>query len=116
MPAAQKPKKPQENKNVRIPQQELIPWLINLFSEYKYWPLKQLRYKTRQPEAFLKETLAEIAYMVKSGPFAMLWTLRDEYVTRIPEGTIVKEERPPEEEIGDDEDEDDDLKLEDVNI
>ncbi|KAI9694498.1 MAG: hypothetical protein M1822_000114 [Bathelium mastoideum] len=114
VPVSSKPKKPQENKNVRIAAQELIPWLIDLFSEYKYWPLKQLRHRTKQPEAFLKETLGEIGYMVKSGPFAMLWTLREEYITRLP--ATVKEERPPEEEMGDDEDEEEELKMEDVNI
>ena len=54
--------------------------------------------------------------MVKTGPFAMLWTLREEYVTRIPEGTIVKDERPPEEEMGDYEDDDDEAKLEEMNF
>ncbi|KAL9069288.1 MAG: hypothetical protein Q9157_006206 [Trypethelium eluteriae] len=112
VPAAWKPKKSQENKNVRISQEDLIPWLIDLFTEYKYWPMKQLRVRTKQPETFLRDTLQEIAYMVKSGPFSNLWTLKEEYVTNLPEGTNIKEERPPD----DEEEEEDDANMEEVKL
>ncbi|KAI9709318.1 MAG: hypothetical protein M1820_003438 [Bogoriella megaspora] len=80
---ADKPKKPQENKFVRMEKEQLTPWLISLFGDYKYWGMKRLRVQTKQPEAWLKECLQDIAYMVKSGPFANLWTLKEEYSSQV---------------------------------
>jgi transcription initiation factor TFIIF subunit beta len=35
--------------------------------------MKALKMRTKQPEQFLKETLVEIAQLVRSGPFASTW-------------------------------------------
>ncbi|KAK8155468.1 transcription initiation factor IIF, beta subunit-domain-containing protein [Phyllosticta citribraziliensis] len=52
--------------------------LLRLFQEYKYWPIKALKDKTRQPEAYLRETLTKIATLVRTGPFANNWMLNKE--------------------------------------
>jgi transcription initiation factor TFIIF subunit beta len=65
--------KPQQNKAARVSKEELIDMLHAAFDEYQYWPMKALKTRTKQPEAFLKETLAEIGQLVKSGSFASTW-------------------------------------------
>jgi transcription initiation factor TFIIF subunit beta len=63
----------QINKAARIPRNELIDMLHGCFDEYMYWPMKALKARTKQPEAYLKEVLQEIAVLVKGGPFASNW-------------------------------------------
>ena len=41
--------------------------LFTLFRERPRWGIRPLREKTQQPEAYLKEVLAEIAFFHKSG-------------------------------------------------
>ncbi|KAF2013270.1 hypothetical protein BU24DRAFT_233675 [Aaosphaeria arxii CBS 175.79] len=65
--------KTQLNKAARIPRNDLIDLLHSCFDEYAYWPMKQLKAKTKQPEAYLKEVLSEIADLVKAGSFASCW-------------------------------------------
>ncbi|EAT88076.2 hypothetical protein SNOG_04316 [Parastagonospora nodorum SN15] len=65
--------KSQQNKAARVSREELIDMLHSAFDEYQYWPMKALKTRTKQPEQFLKETLAEIAQLVRSGPFASNW-------------------------------------------
>ncbi|KAF2797615.1 hypothetical protein K505DRAFT_269151 [Melanomma pulvis-pyrius CBS 109.77] len=62
--------KTQLNKAARIPKNELIDQLHQLFDQFAYWPMKAIKNKTRQPEAYLKDVLNDIAALVKSGPFA----------------------------------------------
>ncbi|KAF2405142.1 hypothetical protein EJ06DRAFT_552577 [Trichodelitschia bisporula] len=73
---AEKKARPQENKAARIPKEDLIDLLAQKFQEFKFWGLKELKHATRQPEAYLREVLSEIAVMVKTGPAANTWTLR----------------------------------------
>lgn len=101
-PAA--PRKSQLNKAARIPRNELIDLLHRCFDRYQYWPMKTLKQETRQPEAYLKEVLTEIAILVKSGPFASNWTRSGNYGT-------AKEELAPE---ADDDSVDDEDEMEDV--
>lgn len=90
--------RPQENKNARIAQNELLDRLYAAFSRYRYWSLKALKAETRQPEAYLKETLLKIATLVKSGPFAMTYTLNPEAemstYRNIAEGQLLDEAAP----------------------
>ena len=65
--------KAQQNKAARIPRAELIDHLHQLFDEYQYWPMKAIKQRTKQPEQYLKEVLADIAFLVKSGAFAINW-------------------------------------------
>ncbi|KAF1999473.1 hypothetical protein P154DRAFT_523272 [Amniculicola lignicola CBS 123094] len=65
--------KNQLNKAARIPKNELIDILHNCFDQYAYWPMKHLKAKTRQPEAYLKEVLQDIAELIKSGFYSSSW-------------------------------------------
>lgn len=64
---------------IRIPKKELLDYLFKLFDEYDYWSLKGLKERTRQPEAYLKESLDQVALLVKKGPYALKYTLKTEY-------------------------------------
>ena len=70
--------KGQDNKTARIPQNELLDMITNCFKEYRYWHLKDLRDKLRQPETYLKQTLEIVAQQVKVGTHANTWQLKRE--------------------------------------
>lgn len=67
----------QQNKATRISRSELIDILHSCFDDYEYWAMKSLKAKTKQPENFLRETLQELAVLVKSGPYASMWKRMD---------------------------------------
>lgn len=75
------PAKSQINKAARIPKNDLIDLLHQCFDEYAYWSMKALKARTKQPEAYLKEILINIAVLVKTGPFASNW-MRQGHFTR----------------------------------
>ncbi|KAI9749519.1 MAG: Anucleate primary sterigmata protein B [Chaenotheca gracillima] len=126
--------KPQDNKSARIPQNELLDLIFDCFKRYKYWSLKNLKNELRQPEAYLKSTLDLVAELVKTGRYAMTWTLKPENQTEQYADIEAKEEAAPdigpggmdgasdlpdgmpldEEEDDDDEDDDENVKMEDV--
>lgn len=61
-----------------MPQNELLDLIFACFRRHKYWPFKSLKAELRQPEAYLKQTLEQVAHLVKSGDFAMTWELKPE--------------------------------------
>jgi transcription initiation factor TFIIF subunit beta len=65
--------KSQQNKAARVSREELTDMLHAAFDDFQYWPMKALKTRTKQPEQFLKEGLADIAQLVRSGPFASTW-------------------------------------------
>jgi transcription initiation factor TFIIF subunit beta len=73
------PARSQINKAARIPKNDLIDMLHQCFDEYTYWPMKALKARTRQPEAYLKEVLGDIAVLVKTGPFSSNWMRQGMY-------------------------------------
>jgi transcription initiation factor TFIIF subunit beta len=81
------PPKPkgQFERMARIARNDLIDMLFKLFSKQQYWSLKDLRAKTQQPEAYLKEVLAEIGHLERSGPNNGTWRLQESYALEIPE-------------------------------
>ncbi|KAI9794308.1 MAG: hypothetical protein M1833_000399 [Piccolia ochrophora] len=88
--------KTQEQKAARIPQNELLDQIYECFKRYKFWSFKALKAQIKQPEAYLKSTLELVAELVKTGRFAMTWTLKaenqfDQYVD-----ADIKEELAPE--------------------
>lgn len=99
--------KTQQNKAARISRNELIDILHTCFDEFEYWPMKALKNRTKQPEQFLKETLGDIAQLVKSGSFASTWKRMDMFdrerdtTTRKKEEAIVKAEDSDGEEMED---------------
>ena len=81
------PPKPkgQFERMARIARNDLIDMLFKLFSKQQYWSLKDLRAKVQQPEAYLKEVLAEIGHLERSGPNNGTWRLQESYAMAIPE-------------------------------
>ena len=61
----------------RMPRNQLLDQLFALFRDTPHWSIRPLREKTQQPEAYLKEVLAEIAFLHKSGEHNGLWELKD---------------------------------------
>jgi len=81
------PPKPkgQFERMARIARNDLIDMLFKLFSKQQYWSLKDLRAKVQQPEAYLKEVLAEIGHLERSGPNNGTWRLQESYAMAMPE-------------------------------
>ncbi|KAF2869245.1 transcription initiation factor IIF [Massariosphaeria phaeospora] len=86
--------KSQLNKAARIPRNDLIDMLHKCFDRYKYWPMRTLKLETRQPEAYLKEILHEIAQLVNTGPFASCYMRQNMYANERKEKDQVAD-RPP---------------------
>lgn len=74
-------KAPTREKAVRMSQQDLLDRLYQCFRRYKYWSLRALKNDLKQPEAFIKETLENIAVLIRSGDFAMNYKLKDDYAS-----------------------------------
>ena len=70
--------KPQENKAARMPRNELLDSIFQLYAEYRYWPMRSLKERLHQPEAYLKEVLDSVAELVRSGPFSGTYKLKDD--------------------------------------
>ena len=58
----------------RMPRNQLLDQLFALFRETPNWSIRPLREKT---QAYLKEVLAEIVFLHKSGEHYGLWELKD---------------------------------------
>jgi len=95
----------------RISRDELLDQLFALFTAEKpYWSMKDLRAKTVQPEAYLKEVLTDIGVFHKSGSNVNHWSLQAEYVAGTSAGMDTDGAGPSgvQQEGGMDEDDDDD--------
>ncbi|KAF8339921.1 transcription initiation factor IIF, beta subunit-domain-containing protein [Cantharellus anzutake] len=69
--------KPQFERAARISRNELLDQLFTLFTdEEPYWSMKDLRRRTNQPEAYLKEILNEIADLQRGGPHNTKYSLK----------------------------------------
>lgn len=79
-------KKPVKEKAVRMEKAALLDALKTCFKEYTYWSLKALRQRLRQPEAYIKETLDEIATLMRQGDFVQNYKLKPEYKMLMEEG------------------------------
>ncbi|SMQ46842.1 unnamed protein product [Zymoseptoria tritici ST99CH_1A5] len=117
-------KKVVKDKAVRLEKSQLLDKIQECFKDYQYWSLKALRNRLHQPEAYIKETLDEIATLVKSGDFVQNYKLKPDYL-RLHEiqQSMVKEEMAPvksetEDGTADEDmmDEDDDMGFEDVEM
>lgn len=103
-------RKSQINKAARIPRNELIDELHKCFDQFSYWPMRALKQRLKQPEAYLKEVLGDIAFLIKSGPFASNWQRQPSYNTA---GSVsVKQEVAPDIDVGSADD--DEEEMEDV--
>ncbi|KIW95232.1 uncharacterized protein Z519_03816 [Cladophialophora bantiana CBS 173.52] len=68
-----------ETRAARVDKHVLIDKLLDLFRQHRIWGLRDLKAKVNQPEAYLRETLSEIAFMWKSGDFNGKWELKQEF-------------------------------------
>lgn len=120
-PGKGKKKVPKE-KAVRMDKDKLLDALRNCFKEYQYWSLKALRGRLNQPEAYIKETLGDLAILVRSGDFVQTYKLRPEFEKilmaddAVAQMAPVKQEGESDEGTGDEMDEDDDADFEDVKM
>jgi transcription initiation factor TFIIF subunit beta len=105
----------------------LFDEISKCFEQFKYWSLKALRNKLKQPEAYIKEALDEVAVLIRSGDFAMNYKLKPEYEkSQIANQDAVKDEIAPSMKSEDDtdqatgdelvSDDDDVMDFEDVKI
>ncbi|OQO06271.1 hypothetical protein B0A48_08859 [Cryoendolithus antarcticus] len=126
-PLNKRSKKNQKEKFVRMTESELLDALYRCFARYTHWPLKALRQELQQPEAFIKAKLEEIGVLIRSGDFAMTYTLKPQYASLLEikgeEGLVPKDEVAKVESAGDTEgtgaesdDEDDFGEMEDVKM
>lgn len=60
-----------------MPENELLDLIVKGFSRYPFWSLKALKHEFKQPEAYLKETVEKVAVLVRQGPHAMTWQLKE---------------------------------------
>lgn len=120
-------KKRTGEKNDRLERTELTDRLFGLFSEKPYWSIVTLRKTLKQPDAWLREVLKDLAEQVQSGEYLHMWKLKDSWkrtdVKPDRQGQAGKNEvkgemdsEAEDEEDDDDEDgdEDDDEDLEEV--
>lgn len=78
--AAAARKNQSNEKYARMPRNELLDLLFELFDQYPYWSIKGLRAKVQQPEVYLREVLTSIADLHKRGPYTGNWSLKPEFV------------------------------------
>ena len=69
----------QQSRFSRLPHNELLDLLISQFSQAPYWSLKSLNEHVKQPQSYLKQTLSEIANLVRNGPYSGMWALKQEF-------------------------------------
>jgi len=75
----QKPQKGQFERMARMPRNQLLDLLFQLFRDMPMWTLRNLREKTQQPEAYLKEVLSEVAMLHRSGEHNGHWELKENF-------------------------------------
>ncbi|EXJ85068.1 hypothetical protein A1O3_05743 [Capronia epimyces CBS 606.96] len=107
-----------ENRSARVEKHVLIDKLMDLFRQHRIWGLRDLKAKVNQPEAYLRETLSEIAFMWKAGDFNGKWELKDEYKSDAmllnPSGVVAPKVEDSDMDKSGMDDDDDDEVFEDV--
>lgn len=74
-----KPAKGAFERMARMPRNQLLDLIFSLFRENSRWGIKPLREKTQQPEAYLKQTLGEVAWLHRSGEYNGMWELKENF-------------------------------------
>ena len=62
-----------------MPRNQLLDMLFSLYREQPRWSAKDLRARTEQPELYLKEVLAQIADLHRSGEFNGQYKLKPNF-------------------------------------
>ncbi|KAK7040935.1 hypothetical protein VNI00_009531 [Paramarasmius palmivorus] len=110
-----KPTKGNFERMTRMPRNQLLDLIFQLFREQPRWGIKPLREKTQQPEVYLKEVLSEVASLHRSGEHNGLWELKDTYKEEGIKGEDVAGPSDVKMEDYDDEDDDEDDDMEEVS-
>lgn len=103
---------------------ELTQLLTEAFKEYEYWHVPNLRARVKQPDAYIREVLKEIADYIPAGDFAGTFRLNNDTRNALNLGTRAlgagapkvepkMEEYQSEMDVAT-EDDDDNLEMEDV--
>lgn len=94
----------------RLERNELIDRLFALFTEKPYWSITALKQTLKQPDAWLREVLKDVASLIKEGQYANMWELKENWKDVNVGGADSKaklEKMEAEEEEEEDDDEDD---------
>ncbi|KAK0569912.1 hypothetical protein OC861_000494 [Tilletia horrida] len=67
------------DKRARMPKNELLDMLWPMFEMNEHLRLKQIAERVQQPEAYLKDVLAEVADLHKRGPYAGHYSIKAEF-------------------------------------
>ncbi|KAI0139757.1 putative transcription initiation factor IIF subunit beta [Pestalotiopsis sp. NC0098] len=108
-----KTKAKREEKAARMEQSALLDAIFACYTDTKfdYWSMKAFKNRLKQPEAWLRENLEQVAVLHKTGRFANYWELKPEYQKRKPNADTAAAEVA---DFDDDDDEDDNVEMEDV--
>ncbi|KAJ1943029.1 hypothetical protein EC988_006339 [Linderina pennispora] len=68
-----------DSRMARMDRKDLMDLLFSAFERYPYWSFKGLVEQTKQPAAFLKEVLADVAILNKRGPYAATYSIKPEF-------------------------------------
>lgn len=77
--SAAKKQAAKDNRSARVSRSDLIDRLLLCFKKHRIWGLRDLKAEVNQPEAYLRDTLQEIAFMWKAGDFNGKWELKNEF-------------------------------------
>lgn len=77
--SAAKKQAAKDNRTARVSRSDLIDRLLLCFKKHRIWGLRDLKAEVNQPEAYLRDTLQEIAFMWKAGDFNGKWELKNEF-------------------------------------
>ena len=61
----------------RLDRPELTDRLFALFSDKPYWGIPALKASLKQPDAWLREVLKDVAEPIKEGTYANMWALKE---------------------------------------
>ncbi|QDS72948.1 hypothetical protein FKW77_008401 [Venturia effusa] len=114
-------KKSQEDKFVRMEENDLISAIADLFRRYRYYTMDTMRVQLKQPKAYLIEVMRKIGKRVDGGQANNYWGLNDTYQDALDRGfgqDVKAEEMAPvlKLEDGDEEDEDGDHTMGDGGV
>ncbi|KAJ2634331.1 hypothetical protein IW137_004432, partial [Coemansia sp. RSA 1287] len=68
-----------DSRMARMERQDLMNLIFAKFEKFPYWSFQGLLEETRQPTAYLREVLADIARLNKSGPYVNTYSLKPEF-------------------------------------
>lgn len=93
---------------------QLRDMIFQCYDKFRYWTMKAFKNELKQPEAWLRENLDELAVLHKSGRFANHWELKPEYQKASMQGLEAAPDAIMVDDDDDDGDDDENIQMEDV--